>query len=85
MQGTVPVNEVEIYSKLKDVFADVFDDESVELGPNLTAKDVDGWDSLSHIRLILTVEKTFKVKLSTSEIGNLKYVGDMVTLIKERT
>ena len=79
------MNEVEIYSKLKDVFADVFDDESVELGPNLTAKDVDGWDSLSHIRLILTVEKTFKVKLSTSEIGNLKYVGDMVTLIKERT
>ena len=85
MQGTVPVNEVEIYSKLKDVFADVFDDESVELGPNLTAKDVDGWDSLSHIRLILTVEKTFKVKFSTSEIGNLKNVGDMVTLIKERT
>jgi acyl carrier protein len=79
------VNEVEIYSKLKDVFADVFDDESVELGPNLTAKDVDGWDSLSHIRLILTVEKTFKVKFSTSEIGNLKNVGDMVTLIKERT
>ena len=85
MQGTVPVNEVEIYSKLKDVFADVFDDESVELGPNLTAKDVDGWDNLSHIRLILTVEKTFKVKFSTSEIGNLKNVGDMVTLIKERT
>jgi acyl carrier protein len=79
------VNEVEIYSKLKDVFADVFDDESVELGPTLTAKDVDGWDSLSHIRLILTVEKTFKVKFSTSEIGNLKNVGDMVTLIKERT
>ena len=79
------MNEVEIYSKLKDVFADVFDDESVELGPNLTAKDVDGWDSLSHIRLILTVEKTFKVKFSTSEIGNLKNVGDMVTLIKERT
>jgi acyl carrier protein len=79
------VNEVEIYSKLKDVFDDVFDDESVELGPDLTAKDVDGWDSLSHIRLILTVEKAFKVKFSTSEIGNLKNVGDMVTLIKERT
>ena len=47
-------------------------------------KDVDGWDSLTHIRLILTVEKAFKVKFSTSEIGKMQTVGDLVTLIKAR-
>jgi acyl carrier protein len=46
---------------------------------------VDGWDSLTHIRLILTVEKTFKVKFSTSEIGKLENVGALVALIKART
>jgi acyl carrier protein len=52
--------------------------------PALTAKDVDGWDSLNHIRLILTVEKAFKVKFSTSEIGNLQRVSDLVALIQSR-
>jgi acyl carrier protein len=46
---------------------------------------VDGWDSLTHIRLILTVEKAFRVKFSTSEIGKMETVGDLVKLIKART
>jgi acyl carrier protein len=46
---------------------------------------VNGWDSVSHIRLILTVERKFKVKFSTSEIGKLENVGDLVSLIKART
>jgi acyl carrier protein len=45
---------------------------------------VDGWDSLTHIRLILTVEKAFKIKFSTSEIGKLEKVGDLVALIRAR-
>jgi acyl carrier protein len=73
-----------IYVGLKQVFQDVFDDE-IELRPELAAKDVDGWDSLTHIRLMLTVEKAFKVKFSTSEIGALKNVGDLVRLIGKRT
>ena len=44
--------------------------------------DVDGWDSLTHIRLILTIEKVFKIKFSTSEIGKLENVGDLVALIQ---
>jgi acyl carrier protein len=79
------VTEPEVYAKLKDVFDDVFDDETIELTPQLTAKDVDGWDSLTHIRLVLTVEKAFKVKFSTAEIGNLQNVGDLVGLIQVRT
>lgn len=79
------MHEPEIYSKLKDIFVNVFDDETIELTPQMTAKDVDGWDSLTHIRLMLTVEKAFKIKFSSSQIGNLKNVGDLVALIQERT
>ncbi len=71
-----------IYARLTDIFHDVFDDDSITVTPELSAKDVDGWDSLTHIRLILTVEKAFKVKFSTSEIGKLKNVGDLVNLIE---
>ncbi|MFZ1084440.1 MAG: acyl carrier protein, partial [Terracidiphilus sp.] len=70
--------------QLADVFQDVFDDDSIQLTSELSAKDVDGWDSLAHIRLILTIEKTFKIKFSTSEIGKLENVGDLVAIIKAK-
>jgi len=78
------MEEAAIYEKLTDIFHDVFDDDSIEVTPGLTAPEVDGWDSLSHIRLVITVEKAFKVKFSTSEIGKLEKVGDLVGLIKAR-
>jgi acyl carrier protein len=78
------MDEPQIYARLVEVFHDVFDDDSIEVTPQLTAKDVDGWDSLAHIRLILTVEKAFKIKFSTSEIGKLENVGELVKLIKAR-
>jgi len=79
------MDEPQIYARLAEVFQDVFDEDSIELAPELSAKDVEGWDSLTHIRLILTVERAFKIKFSTSEIGKLENVGDLVTLIKGRT
>jgi acyl carrier protein len=78
------MDEPQIYTRLSGIFEDVFDDDSIQIRPELTAKDLDGWDSLAHIRLMLTIEKTFKIKLSTSEIGKLKNVGDLVSLIKAR-
>ncbi|MGC9293564.1 MAG: acyl carrier protein [Acidobacteriaceae bacterium] len=78
------MDEAQIYGRLKEVFQDVFDDGSIEVTPELSAKDVDGWDSLTHIRLILTVEKAFKIKFSTSEIGKLQNVGDLVAVIQAR-
>ena len=78
------MNEPEVYARLAEIFADVFDEDAIELTPETSAKDVDGWDSLTHIRLILTIEKAFKIKFSTSEIGKLQNVGDLVALIKAR-
>jgi len=78
------MDEQQIYAGLAKTFEDVFDDDSISVSPELSAKDVDGWDSLTHIRLMLSVERAFKVKFTTSEIGNLKNVGDLVALIKQR-
>ena len=79
------MDEPQIYAQLSEVFQSVFDDDSIQLTPELSAKDVDGWDSIAHIRLILTVEKAFKIKFSTSEVGKLANVGDLLALIKART
>ena len=79
------MDEQQIYARLTGIFADVFDMDDMVVTPTLTAKDVDGWDSLNHIRLMLTVEKAFKIKFSTSEVGRLENVGALVELIKART
>jgi len=78
------MDEPQVYARLTQIFEDVFDEDSIQLTSELTAKDVDGWDSLAHIRLILTIERAFKVKFSTSEIGKLQNVGELVALIKAR-
>jgi acyl carrier protein len=78
------MDEPQIYARLAEIFQEVFDEDSIEVTPELSAKNVDGWDSLTHIRLILTVEKAFKVKFSTAEIGKLENVGDLVALIQSR-
>jgi acyl carrier protein len=70
-----------IYSRLTDVLRDVFDDETLVARPDLTADDVDGWDSFAHIRLMLTVERTFDVDFAASEISSLKNVGELADLI----
>jgi len=79
------MDESDIYVRLTEIIQDLFDDDSITATPTLSAKDVDGWDSLAHIRLMLTVEKAFKVKFSTSEIGKMEKLGDLVTIIKART
>jgi acyl carrier protein len=79
------MEEKQIYTRLTEIFHDVFDEEDIHVTPLLSARDVDGWDSLTHIRLLLTVEKAFKVKFSTTEIGTLQNVGELVELIRLRT
>ena len=73
-----------VYERLTTVFRDVFHEDDLVLTPKLTADDVDGWDSLSHIRLVLAVSKAFKVKFSASEVGSLKNVGEFADLIQAK-
>jgi acyl carrier protein len=79
------MDKPQIYAKLTEIFEDVFDEDSIMVTPELSAKDVEGWDSLNHIRLMLTIEKAFKIKFSTSEVGKLENVGELVALIEGRT
>jgi acyl carrier protein len=72
------------YQNLTQVFHDVFDDDSIVVTPELTADDVDEWDSLAHIRLVVAVEKKFGMKFSAAEMGELKNVGELVSLIEAR-
>ena len=85
LEESAYMDESTIYLRLTEIFRDIFDDDSIAVTPRLSANDVDGWDSLTHIRLMLTVEKTFKVRFSTSEIGKMETVGDLVTIIKARS
>jgi acyl carrier protein len=78
------MEKAEVYSKLAAVFQGVFDEDDLALTPQTTADDVDGWDSLSHIRLVLAVSKAFGVKFSASEIGGLKNVGEFAELIEKK-
>lgn len=71
-------------SVLTQVFHDVFDDDSIALRPDLTAADVDGWDSLAHVRLLLTVERKFGIKFNAIEAGKLKNVGELAELIENK-
>ena len=71
----------EIYDKLNEVFQDVFDDEDITVNESTVAADVDGWDSLEHINLIVAVERCFGIKFTMGETTGLKNVGEMVDRI----
>ena len=75
----------DVYGRLTAIFHDVFDDDSIALTPALTAPDVPEWDSLSHIRLVLAVQKAFKIKFSAAQTAGLKNVGELAELIRAKT
>ena len=70
-----------IYSRLTPIFREVFDDDSLVPTPAMTAKDVAEWDSLNHIRLMVAIEKAFRVHFTTAEVSGLPDVGHLVEAI----
>ena len=78
------MTEAEIFARLNKIFRKVFDDTSITVTRNTTAKDIDDWDSLEHITLIGAVEREFKVKFTMKEVSSMKNVGEMADLIRSR-
>jgi acyl carrier protein len=78
------MNREQITQTLTDVFRDVFDNPGLTVADTTTARDVEGWDSLHHIDLIVAAEKRFKVKFTTREVNGLANVGDFVSLIQKK-
>ena len=70
--------------QLVPIFQDVLDDDSLVIDATTTAQDVDGWDSLAHIRLVVSIEKAFTLRFSAAEISELQNVGDMAALIVKK-
>ena len=74
-----------VYGRLTMILRDIFDDEQLTAAPAMTASDVDSWDSLGNLRLMMSVGEQFGIKLTASEIGNLKSVGALADLIFAKT
>lgn len=73
-----------IFSKLNEIFIDVLDLDEVELTENTSANDIEEWDSLSHIQLIVAIEKAFKIKFTSLEIMKWSNVGEMVDSMESK-
>ena len=78
------MTEQEIYQGLTAVFRDVFDDESIVIGSDTTANDIDGWDSQAHVTLVVATEVRFGIRFRTAELEQLRNVGDFVRLIETK-
>lgn len=74
----------EIDAKLTTIFRDIFDDDAISLRPDMTAADVNEWDSFNHINLIVATEARFGIKFHTAEIESLKNVGHFEELIAKK-
>ena len=70
--------------KVQDIFRDVLDDEEIVLSETSTAEDVEGWDSLTHIQLIVAIEKKFKIKVTSKEILSWKNVGELIDCLASK-
>ena len=70
------------FFRLQQVFREVFDNDELTIKPTTSAADVEGWDSINHVNLILAVEREFRVRLAASAIANLKNVGELANLLE---
>jgi acyl carrier protein len=78
------MDKAEIWNLATNVFRETLDLDDLVLTPQLTARDVEGWDSLNHILLVVAVEQKFGIKFSTGEIDGLENVGQFIDLIERK-
>lgn len=71
----------EVYARLNRVFQEVFDDDTIVVNDSTTAGDIEDWDSLEHINLIVAVEAEFSFKIPMGKVVTMKNVGEMVDII----
>lgn len=78
------MERTEIIEKLTAIFHEVFNDTSIVLRDDMTAQDVESWDSLTHMFMITKVEETFGIKFKLRELNKLKNVGNLCDIIAEK-
>ncbi len=70
--------------RLNCIFRLVFEDDTIEIRPEMTANDIDGWDSLSHVNLIIAVEAKFNIRFTKKELLTFKNIGDLLKCIESK-
>ena len=70
--------------KLQEIFRDIFDDEDILLSSETTSEDIDDWDSLTHMQLIVEIEKEFNIRFTTAEIKKAENVGEFIQIIESK-
>ncbi len=78
------MTEVQILNIVQEIFRDVFDDENLVITKDTNAEQIEDWDSLSQIRLVMMIEKKFMIKFSYGELNHLRNVGEMVDVIRNQ-
>lgn len=78
------MNSEEILKRLTPIFRDIFDDETITVTRETSAKDIEDWDSFSQIRLVAAIEKDFNVKFKFGELNSLRNVGEMADVISQK-
>lgn len=73
-----------ILEQVQVIFRDIFDDDTLIITGETAAKDIEDWDSLTHIQLVTKIEKHFKIRFTLSEITKLKQVSDLILLIQSK-
>lgn len=76
---------MDVITELNRIFCQVFDDDDISISPEMTANDIDGWDSLSHVNLVTTVEARFNIRFSQKELLTQKNIGDLIRDIRNKT
>ena len=71
----------ELFKKVQDIFRDIFDDDSLIIEDSTNSSDIEDWDSLNHINLVVAIENEIEIKFSFEELAILKNVGAMLDLM----
>lgn len=79
------MERTEIIEKVRKILVDVLKHENFEMKDSLSASDVDGWDSLTHMIIVTEIEKVFGIKIKLRELNKLNNMGDLLELVSSKT
>ena len=74
----------ETIARLTEIFRQVFENDALAIQRETSAKDIEGWDSLMHVTLLVNVEKDFGIRFTSTEVASLKDVGELADLVEKR-